>query len=479
MLKFGFETKTTPKMMINIGSLFDVPTSSIITGVKGETIYNGGLGNITAIVGAGNNYKSTILHYMTLSAADKIKASNDTALTTYDTEVNISLDRLNTLGSKFDNLPHDITTSKDSIWSVVDKSITSANKWAIKINEYAEEKAKSKATRCTYQAFTDPYTKKPFESNIPTFVEIDSLTEFEAESTTDMLSNDLDGSDTNMYAAKQNLFKTKFLSTLPRLSSSSNTFFLLTAHIGEKLNMATGPAIYNQPTRKLQYLKQGDTIKGVGSKFAFLLNNAWFAHTASVLKNQTTKTPEYPLNKSDVSETELNIVRLTQLRGKNGPSGFTLEIIVSQNEGVLPTLTEFHYIKENNRFGIAGNNVHYNIELYPTVTINRNTIRTKIDEDHLLRRAINITSEMLQTRVYHQHINKDELFCTPKELYDDLIKLGYNWDILLNTRGYWTIDQYDNKIPFLSTIDLLKMRKGLYFPYFLNEDKTLKDKYAK
>jgi hypothetical protein len=67
--------------------------------------------------------------------------------------------------------------------------------------------------------------------------------------------------------------------------------------------------------------------------------------------------------------------------------------------------------------------------------------------------------------------------CTPSELYNDLIKLGYDWDMLLRTREYWTINQYDNPTPYLSSIDLLKMRKGLYEPYFLDKDKKLKKEY--
>lgn len=111
MLGFNLQEKTVPKLLINIGALFDIPTAAIVTGKHGEAIYNGGLGQITAIMGAGNNYKSTILHYMTLSAADKIMMTTDTAMTTYDTEVNTSLDRLETLSSKFPNLPKNIITS--------------------------------------------------------------------------------------------------------------------------------------------------------------------------------------------------------------------------------------------------------------------------------------------------------------------------------------------------------------------------------
>lgn len=477
MVNFGFKEKTMPKMLINIGALMDIPTAAIITGRKGEAVLNGGLGQATGIVGAGNNYKSTIAHYQMLCAADRIAEATPTLMTTYDTEVNISIERLTNMASGFKHLPEDLITGEDANWVITDKTQLDASEWVQQINKYSDEKSKDAKSKVTYEGFKDPYSDKNLVGYLPTFVEIDSLTEFEASSTIEMLSKDLDSSDTNTYAMKQGAFKTKFLSQLPRISNKSNLFFVMTAHIGEKIDMATGPAKYNQPTKKLQYLKTSDNIKGVSPKFTFLLNNAWFAHTASLLKNQTDKMPEYPKTKDSNMETELNTVKLTQLRSKTGPSGYTLEIVVSQNEGVLPTLTEFHYIKQNGRFGIEGNLTHYTIALRPDVSLNRKSVRAKIDADQRLRRAINITSEILQLKTFQTQLENEGIFCEPAELYKDLKEMGFDWDMLLMTRGYWTINQYSNKVPYLSSIDLLRMRKGTYFPYFLNEDKTLKKQY--
>ncbi len=62
-----------------------------------------------------------------------------------------------------------------------------------------------------------------------------------------------------------------------------------------------------------------------------------------------------------------------------------------------------------------------------------------------------------------------QLYCTPQELYDDLKAKGFDWDVLLNTRGYWTYLDDPNPLPFLSTMDLLRMRTGEYFPYWMDE----------
>lgn len=471
MVTFDIEEKVLPKVSINIGALLDVPTSVIITGAKGESIYNGGLGPITAIVGTGNNFKSTIMHYMMLSAANRVFESTPTQMISYDTEMNMSLERLETLADKFDHIPKNPIQGDNRAWTLTDKSLVAGNDWAVKINKYIDEKQKDKGSQSTYTPFRDPYTKKELSMPTPTFVEIDSLSEFEAKSSMDMLSKDLDSSETNTFAMKQGLFKSKFLSTVPGLAISSNTFFLITAQLGEKNEMKSGPAMFQQPFKNLQYLKQGEHIKGVSPKFFFLTHNAWYAHTAKLLINSGTNLPEFPLDSSDNQRTDLNIVKLTQLRGKNGPSGFTLSLVVSQTEGVLPSLTEFYHIKENGKFGIDGNDRSYHLDLYPDVNLSRTTVRSKLNTDPLLRRAVNITSELLQIDMFHKQIALQGLMCSPKELYEDIKKLGYDWNVLLNTRGYWTIDQYTNPVPYLSTVDLLRMRKGLYEPYWLKKDK--------
>lgn len=475
-LKFNVANKTSPKILINIGALFDIPTGNFVTGDKGESIINGGLGLVTGVVGAGNNFKSSTLHYFMLTASNRMAATSDTAMSTYDTEVNISLDRLELIASKYKYLPKHLITG-DGTWSITDKSLEPADKWYDSMVAYTTEKLKDKSIQQPFTAFKDPYSKETLKALIPTFVEIDSLSEFESEATMNAIEKSVE--DSNTVFMKQGLFKTKVLSSLPRIANISNTFFLVTAQIGQKINMATGPAMYNQPTKKLQYLKTGDDLKGVSGKFFYLLNNAWFAHTASVLKNATTKQAEYPKDSTDVMETDLNIVRITQLRSKTGPSGYTLEIIVSQSDGIIPELTEFHYIKTNGRFGLGGNDRSYYLELMPDVKLGRTTVRSKLANSYRMKRAVNISSELLQLHKFHHNLKQEELLCTPLELYTDLKKLGYDWDILLRSRGWWTIDQYSKKVPpFLSILDLLKMRKGLYTPYWLDKDKKIKKEYV-
>ena len=453
--------------LINVGALMDIPTGSYFTGPKGEMILNGGMSGIVGLVGRGNNFKSTITHFMTLTSMDRLNASGmNASLSTYDTEDNMAfnIERLNNLATRHKYVEQD-PLYNPNVWSIISKSVMDGTKWSDSLYKLVEAKIKDDKKYFTYDAFINRMTGKPIRLPKANFIEIDSFTELEGSTTIDTLDKgNIDSSNTLFM--QQGLFKVKILKDLPRLSVSSNTYFVLTAHLGKEINMASGP-FAPQPKKALQYIKQDEKIKGVSDKIYFLSTHMWYAHMSSAMINQNTKMPEYPIDEDDV-ETDLNLVRLTMLRSKTGPSGFTISVVVSQREGVLPTLTEFHYIKTN-KFGLDGSVRSYWLYLYPDVKLSRTTVRNKIDENPKLRRAIGITSELLQIKTFMPKYKK--IICTPEELYNDIKDMGYDWNEILETRGWWTPSQYKVQPNYLSTLDLLKMRKGLYEPKFLTRKK--------
>ena len=448
--------------LINLGALIDIPTGNFVTGMKGERILNGGLSGIVGVVGMGNNFKSTILHFFMLQATNRLLASLDISpMHTYDTEDNmaLNLERFNALAKRYSNIPENPLYTPD-IWSIVSKSEMFLDEWFKLVQEVISSRG---SKTITYDGFKNMITGKPLELPTPSTIEIDSLSEAEGGNTVESVEKDINNSNTVFM--QQGLLKTKVLKDLPRLSINANINFLFTAHLGKEINMASGP-FAPQPKKSLSYLKQGDKIKGVSDKINFLATHLWSAYGARPLINQGTKEPEYPVNSNDVN-TDLNIVNLQQLRSKSGPSGFVLELIVSQREGVLPSLTEFHFIKTN-KYGLEGNLRSYSLALLPSVKLSRTTVRTKINSDEKLRRAINITSELLQMTKYMPQYNN--LYCTPEELYKDIKDMGYDWDVLLDTRGWWAVKQYDKNIkPFLSTLDLLQLRANKTEPYWLKD----------
>lgn len=467
LIKTKFEQAPSIKPMFNIGCLMDIPTGYYVQGRHGESLLVGGLGMLTGVVGIGNSFKSTIMHYMVLSAINKILPVHETSLTTYDTEINIHEERLKKFAERFENISsRDIFNS--GVWTISDKTNYYANKWYEVLKDFLKEKRSHSKEYMLVSPFLDRDGITLIKMLLPTFSEIDSFSEFETEDIAKIQDdNELGDSGGLTIHMRQGLSKTRFLMDIPTLAGQSNHFFLLSAHIGKEMQIASGP-FAPPPAKKLQTLKHGDKIKGVTDKFFFLMSNCWQSFNTSILVNQNTKGPEYPIssNEQQSGDNDLNVVSLRQLRSKSGPSGITLDIIVSQIEGVLPTLTEFHYIKSMDRFGIGGTLQNFNLDLYPEVKLTRPTVRSKIDSDPLLRRAINITSELCQIKNIWKNTDSS-LICTPAELYNDLKNQGYDWNTLLNTRGYWMFNNDEQSVHYLSTMDLLNMRAGKYKPYWL------------
>lgn len=465
ILRPNIQPGTAVKPLINIGALLDIPTGTYVLGKYNESILNGGLGILTGIVGIGNNFKSTLAHYMVLSALFKIMDIAPSSIFSYDTEMNIHESRLRSLAHQF--FPNNDILN-DGTWLVTDKSIYSGNKWYEEVKTYLENKITNKKELTVYLPFLDRDGKSLIITIIPTFGEVDSLTELTTDDVGKMQNdNEVGDSGANTMHMRLGAAKARILMEIPTRINQAVHYLVVTAQLGKEVSIAQGP-FAPPPNKRLTYLQNNDTIKGVGNKFFFALSNLWHAKNASPLINQSTKGEEYPLNKDDpkVDSTDLNKVTLRQLRSKSGRTGVVIELIVSQVEGVLPSLTEFHYIKNMDRFGINGNNITYRLDIYPDVVLSRPSIREKINSDPLLRRAINITSELCQIMQFMTDVDRS-LLCTPKELYDDIKKLGYEWNILLQTRGWWTIDNDKHPVPYLSTMDLLRMRKELYKPYWL------------
>lgn len=468
----GFTQVPNVKLLINIGALMDIPTGFYIKGLHNESILNGGLGLMTGVVGTGNLFKSTVMHYMMLSAADRIATSVETSMSTYDTEINIHEHHLLAFTKRFPSFKQK-NILEDGTWLVTDKIVYYANEMFEILKEYLKNKA-ANSKKIEYPTpFPDRDGKTPLMMITPTFGEIDSFSEFETSDVAKIQDeNELGDSGGNTIHMRQGLAKTRFLMELPTLAGAAYHYTLMTAHIGKDIQMASGP-IPQAPVKKLHYLKNGDKVKGVTDKFFFLMSNCYQAYSASPLINQGTKGPEYPRNPDDnrPGDTDLNIVNLRQLRSKSGPSGVVTELVVSQSAGVLPELTEFHFIKNSDRFGISGTLQHYYLDIYPDVKLSRTTVRSKIDSDKKLCRALNITAELCQIHQLWRHLDED-ILCTPKQLYEDLIKLGFSWDELLETRGWWTLNNDKHPIPFLSTMDLMRMRlpkdhSDHYYPYWM------------
>lgn len=466
-----------------IGSGLDIPTGEYITGTHGQKVFYGGVNLITGVVGPGNVGKTTIMKYMALTALSRVIVilKDWTYYGSYDTEVNNFENRNRRLAAAFSIFKQiGIDLLNEGIWQTTDKTIYTGSEYWAEVKKYITEKIKDKSKPTFETVFLERDGVTPMRVPTPTFNDLDSLTQFitsDGEET--MEKTELGDSAANMLHARQGLAKSRMLMEMPSVAGRGFNFFLFTAHIGNKMAIPSGPG--QPPERKqLAGMRQGEYIKGVSNNFFFLLLNCWLIDGSSPLLTKD-KTPEFPYEPGDevVGDLDLQMVKMKQLRGKNGGSGFVVPLVMSMREGVLSYLTEFLILKDNGRFGLIGNDRNYQLILCPDVNLSRTTVRKKLRESPRLQRAVNILCEMFQISVYHP-LMKAEM-CSPEELYTKLKEKGYDWEFILDhTRGWHTLNDEEYPGYHLSTPDLCRMAMTDYRPYWMADDgKSAKPEYAK
>lgn len=466
------------QIKINIGAGMDIPTGTFIKGRHGEHVLNGGLGIVSGITGKGNNFKSTIEEWMMHRAAARTSDEVETNITTYDTEENKDPTRIESL---YQRLPEfeGRNLFAEGIYTITGKSELFGDKWFAKLKEFLEKKEKDRKNLLQDTPFLGPDKASLIRIMQPTFSLIDSFSEFETSDIAKIMDdNELGEAGGNTIYMRQNLAKNRLLMEYPRLGVGNQHYLLTTAHFGKELQMASGPYA-PPPEKKMNSMKPGEKVKGVPDKYFYLTHWLGLASGSSVLKTKEGMV-DYPRDTDDkrVGDTDLWEVPILTLRSKFGPSSWSTSIVVSQSEGVLPSLTEFHMLRKT-RWGLVGNDQNYVNALLPDEKLSRSVIRRKLDSIPALRRATNIASELYQMSLYHSSHRGSIM--EPEELYAKIKEQGYNWDMLLGqTRGWWKLNNDFHPLKFLSTMDLLLMARGDYHPYWLEADKqTIKPMYCK
>lgn len=458
----GFKQASPFRPMFQVGCLMDVQTGRYIKGAKGEWILNGGVAAIEGITGPGNSMKSTLAHARLLIAMYRYAQASGFS---YDTENSSTRLRFIELANQIDPTGELAATLDEDIGrfgftSAVEYDGTA---WFAVLKEMVDYRIKNEKQIET--PFVDKTTQKPIMIYAPVFGEIDSLSQFWTAAITKKVDNSNVGeSEMNTVAMQSAAGKSQLLDALPVLTGRSSLCITMTAHMGDVIVMDQ----YNQPKKKLAFVKNTRKMKKVPENFTFLTNNLFEITELKPLINQGTKAPEFPLTKEDdmKGSTDLMVATVLPIRTKSGVTGIPFELIFSQTYGLQTTLSEYWYCKNFNRYGLSSNVVTQYLELYPDVKFSRNNIRQLIKEDPKFRRAMEITSELCQMKNLWLEFATENLV-EPAELYKGLKEKGYNWDELLETRGYWTFDQYTNPKKFLSTYDLLELYNKDKKPFWM------------
>lgn len=460
---------THPRLPIH--PLIDIPTGEIIRGKHGDTIINGGYSSHLAFNGKNNGGKTALMISMLAAAFIKHKGCGIDGQI-YECENTLDYMRvLNILNGTIKSLGFE--DDEEGIrqyflenFVLRNSSMLGANAWYDETCELSEERIKNVKSKIDLP-FNDVFGQ-PVRSHIPHLASIDSFSALEPEVVAEnyIEANTAGSKDNNMMYTADNRAKTQMLARWVNLNPKSAVYMSSTAHLGD--NISLDPR--SPPEKKNMFMKQNHKLKNVPEKYYFYTSTMFFVNHAEPLL-ASDKSPAYPIDSNDNMKKDAKdiLLSLIVLRNKYGRSGDFIQLVMNQNTGIDWQLSALHHCRTQN-FGISGSPHGWSLDLLPDVKMTGKSVRRAMASDKRIGRVADITCEMhllfrfLSDRIASKYI------CTPAELYADLTALGYDWDMLLNTRGYYTFDHYDHPVKPLSTYDLLRMRVGDYVPYWMTDD---------
>lgn len=448
--------------MPNTGTIADISAGSWVRGHKGQWILNGGFALFWCIAALPNMFKSTLAAGF---SAAVLRAFLKSSMHVHDTEttmVHARVERLTRMAMSiklagFREPENLMSEGRMFFTSSVDYNGTEITNL---IKTFARERAKSEPKVAL--EIINPLDNSPYMYYVPMISFWDSLSGLKAESATQMLDEgDVGTKDLNMLAMRVNMGKSQIVEQAPDLTAKHGIYLLTTAHVGQQYQLDP-----NKPNVKtLRFLKGDIKLKRVPENLSFQTGNCYVITSMTPLVSD--KKPEFPYEQGDEDgQVDLIELKLTNMRGKFGISGVPMPFVVSQKDGLLAGMSNFLYLlREAGRYGIVGNVQNYAFALTPDVSMRRTTVRTKLRDSYACENAARILMEMHYMFNYWTDFDQT-LVCEPTQLYEEIKKMGYDWDLLLNTR-YWFMPIEDGEaVPFLSTKDLLDMRVGKYHPYW-------------
>lgn len=469
------------------GSLLDIPAGRYHRGAYGDQLLSGGYSSFQGVGGRGNVFKTTMLislmirvlsRYSIPASLLKDPSTGNVSLFIYDTEVTFDWNRVFDIMSVYTNLDYldllelgrlVVTSSGDHM----------GNEWWQIVRNRANLRAKDSKRLSVESPFLDfhgnPIMVLPMESHL-----CDSMSQLSTDMIEEMYNkNEIDDSGLTTDHLRSGGIKTRLVMQIPNVVSSGGMTMACTAHVGNEFKLEK----YAPSKQQLGAMPRDLEFKNVPSKFTFLSSNTWFIKKASPLSHDTTKASFYPLEgmNTQAGDVDLQILDVLNVRSKSGQTGHQLELIVSQDFGLLPGLSEFHFLNtRKDGFGMTapeGQQRTKRLQLLEDVLPVRTKVRTMINQDYKLQRALEITSEMAQIMDYWNDFPRSKIM-EPAEVKAKLIEKGYNWDLLLETRGYWTYFNYakEHERRPLSTMDIINMVHDEYIPWWYPDRDSLKHK---
>lgn len=429
---------------INTGTMFDLSTGKFIPGIDGKWYLNGGLGLATAITGRAQTYKSGVAGSLLARALSNYPGTESLV---YETEFTIP----------------DETRYDDFVDETVSPRIIFHNRATMDLGDFfeyikkiGEIKLKNKKDLVKDTPFLNMETGKAQRAWLPTFVMCDSWSKAGSSKEDDSYTkNRVDDSATNMLYMNEGGVKTKIMRAIPTLAHKYGMRFIMTGHVGTKTDLDP----YNKSPKQLQYMKGNDKIKNVGSEFEFLTTTLMQVTGTTVLMSSDKKGSLYPYLDSPINE--VNEVSGVVVRCKNNAAGIVNPLVVSQYQGLLDAVTNFHFCRKHDDFGLlSSGKVHYSTIFEPAKKLTRTTIRDLTNKDYELCRALEIIAQLCYIKNYWPSF----VYAIPDMKIDIPAiaeKLTTSKSIkvsdILNSTGVWCFaDQKKGSREYLSVWDILE-----------------------
>ena len=428
----------------NTATLIDTATGSYLLGADGNWYLSGGLPqHIVSVVGPNGTFKSSIMCGAVCRSAS---IYSDADVLWNDTEHSIDKDKPRAMRMGEDLTDPTLVTRFKWVSGVtyqIDKFynllLELCNKKAANLKEYTVE-----------SPFLDVETGKPLIVWKPTYIIIDSFTEFKSEAEAEMLEGDKhkDISETNTAAMVDGNKKTVFTRAVKDLCIKYGIILIVTAHYDKVPNMG----MFDITPKDTTFGKQDWKAKGVGSKIKFDAS-LYLRMTASPLKDEKRYGSD---SGQSIDQFEVGVVIE---RSKTACSGNIIPFVASQNTGLLNAVSNYNYLRVHNKYdGLVGSVQRQHLPVLPDVQVTRNTIKELTDSSYELRRALEIAAQYCFIRNNWRIDSYPFDFSKPATAMLDALMSDKNKEAvsdILNSRGYWTYVKNDR--PYMSIFEIMKI----------------------
>lgn len=431
---------------INTGTIYDIANGRFKPAIIDDKpcwALDGGLSPCLAVTGRGQTYKSTIAGSF---LAHTLLNYPEAEAYIYETENNVrGPDRYSELT--------EINAPFDGRIEFIPSTSMSINEFYEKFKELVEIKRKNRKKFLIESPFTGAGGKR-LMMWVPTIILIDSWSNVQAEKTSDLFATtDVGDSSMNtMWMAEGNV-RSRIMKDLPRSAASAGIYVIMTAHTGDNGGMQQNPNI--PPAKQLQFMRQSDKLKNVGSNFTLLTTAMIQTQKAKTLQDSNNQC-KYPYQGSNPNE--LSEVTTVIQRNKNNASGSLLPFVCSQDTGISNVLTHYSILQQYNNYGLTvkGNGSHINPLLYSKADFNRKTIRQMAVEDYKFSRAMEITGQLCYIqKTWTLRLLPSKFSIQIEVLAEKLDKDQSLADRILNSQGTWPISKGQRE--HLSIRDILDL----------------------